>query len=343
MKSGIKKKIILLTSMFIMFFMTMMSFKTTSYGNYQNIGSITWYYDVVNGEAVNVYMYSTGYIYLSSPLTIPDTLGGYPVTHLQGPSWSNGNGNYPIYGPSNSYYVGGISEVILPNSLKRIGNYAFRDFKSLNTINLPNQLESIGAYAFSETNLKSITIPDSVISIGSGVFSKCKELENVTLGQGIVSLNGQTFDNCPKLNDFHVPSTVTTIDLSDFYGMKDIYIDNNEEDVTMGGERYISEWSQQYPYIHFLDSKQTINANLSDGIRLIDTETNESITEKDYTVGKNISLKVEKIEGSNIENYRVFIESEGDYYQTSPKVIEEVQVDENGIFTIENITRNKTI
>lgn len=64
---------------------------------------------------------------------------------------------------SNSY----ICEVILPDTVVSIGNYAFFNCDSLEKINLPDGLQSIGASAFRWTdNLSELTIPASVEEIG---------------------------------------------------------------------------------------------------------------------------------------------------------------------------------
>ncbi len=65
----------------------------------------------------------------------------------------------------------------------------------LTSITIPNSVTSIGNYAFSGcSGLTSITIPNSVTSIGEYAFSWCWSLESVTIGTGVLSIGYDVFD-----------------------------------------------------------------------------------------------------------------------------------------------------
>lgn len=64
----------------------------------------------------------------------------------------------------------GIETLVLPSSIKKIGDNAFSD-NNLESILLPEGLESIGGSAFDSNSLTSITLPKSVSFIGSRAFS----------------------------------------------------------------------------------------------------------------------------------------------------------------------------
>ena len=73
-----------------------------------------------------------------------------------------------------------ITKVIIPDSIRKIGDYAFYNCTSLTSIVIPDSVTSIGSYAFYNcTSLTSITIPDSVTSIGYGAFYNCTSLKDV--------------------------------------------------------------------------------------------------------------------------------------------------------------------
>ena len=63
-----------------------------------------------------------------------------------------------------------------------IPDYGLQYFKHLESITIPDTIKTIGKYAFAScTSLKSITIPDSVTKIGIYCLSGCSELETITI------------------------------------------------------------------------------------------------------------------------------------------------------------------
>ena len=101
-------------------------------------------YTVKNGEATITDCFTS----ISGDVTIPSTLGGYPVTS--------------------------------------IGHHAFNNCTSLVNITIGHSVTSIGQSAFEScTSLTSISIPNSVTSIGYRTFSDCENLEDVWYGGSI--------------------------------------------------------------------------------------------------------------------------------------------------------------
>ena len=70
------------------------------------------------------------------------------------------------------------------------------------------------------TTMTSITIPDSVVSIGNNAFDNCKALKTVTLQDGLKSIGSKAFYNCPELTAITIPDSVTEIGNSVFFGCK---------------------------------------------------------------------------------------------------------------------------
>lgn len=65
---------------------------------------------------------------------------------------------------------------------------------------IPEGVTSIGDYAFFGTNFRSVTIPDSVASIGYAAFSNCTSLTSVTFKDGVHYINDSAFENCTALS-----------------------------------------------------------------------------------------------------------------------------------------------
>lgn len=109
-------------------------------------------------------------------------------------------------------YKGKGGDVVIPDGVTRIGNFAFSGCSSLTSINIPDSVTSIGERAFSGcSSLTSINIPDSVTEIGIGAFSDCNELTSAVIPDGVKSIKPITFERCGKLAHITIPSGVTEI------------------------------------------------------------------------------------------------------------------------------------
>ena len=79
--------------------------------------------------------------------------------------------------------------LIIENSVTYIRrrNITFSDCIHLTSITIPNSVTSIGDYAFWDCiRLTSITIPNSVTSIGKHAFENCKDLDTITINSNSV-------------------------------------------------------------------------------------------------------------------------------------------------------------
>lgn len=70
---------------------------------------------------------------------------------------------------------------------------------------------SIGDYAFYSSNLISIAIPNSIISIGEGAFWSSSSLTSVTFQHGIRRIGSFAFSDCSSLSLIDIPNSVTSI------------------------------------------------------------------------------------------------------------------------------------
>ncbi len=113
----------------------------------------------------------------------------------------------------------------IPSSLKTvvitggmIGDNAFKNCSSLESITLLNNVTNIGTYAFSYcSSLTSITLPDSVTSIGGYAFYNCSSLASITLPDNVTSIGDGAFRNCSSLTSITLPDSVTSIGEYAFY------------------------------------------------------------------------------------------------------------------------------
>ena len=93
-------------------------------------------------------------------------------------------------------------KVILPASLKTIGDEAFSDCAALQEVAFAKkaQLTAIGQSAFANcVNLKELKLPDSVTVIQKSAFMNGRSLQKVILPAGVTRIEEATFANCPAL------------------------------------------------------------------------------------------------------------------------------------------------
>ncbi|WP_371819647.1 leucine-rich repeat domain-containing protein [Treponema sp. OMZ 791] len=93
-----------------------------------------------------------------------------------------------------------LTKIILSSSLKYIGNKAFCD-SPLETIILPDGLEYIGEYAFYNTAIARLIIPDSVKKIDWWAFGNCEKLEYIRLSKFLDQIPSRFCENCINLKD----------------------------------------------------------------------------------------------------------------------------------------------
>ncbi len=131
-------------------------------------------------------------------------------------------GNKMCYGAKN------LEEVVLPNNLTVIPDYAFENCSSLTNINIPTSLVQIRANAFSQTALKEFIAPESLKEIWLYAFKDAKELTKVEL-KNVTEIGDMVFENCEKLESIVIPETLEEIGASVFGGcssLQDIDLPN---------------------------------------------------------------------------------------------------------------------
>lgn len=142
------------------------------------------------------------------------------------------------------------------------GKHLIRAKTSINgTYTIKDGTKCIASSAFYECdNLTSITMPESLTTMGSGVFWKCKKLENVVLSPNLTSIENWTFYECDNLSNIVIPDSTTSIGSSAFAYCKKL------KTVQMGN-RVASIGSQTF---YECNSLQSIT--IPDGVKKIENE-----------------------------------------------------------------------
>ena len=105
------------------------------------------------------------------------------------------------------------------------------------SVTIPNSVTSIGSSAFEDcSGLTSVTIPIGVTSIGNDAFGWCSGLTLVTIGNGVTVIGDRAFSGCSGLTSVTIPTGVTSIGVGVFSNCSDLISIN----VASGNTHYSS-------------------------------------------------------------------------------------------------------
>ena len=112
-----------------------------------------------------------------------------------------------------------LESVSLPETLQEIGNYSFFYCSALKSISLPSSLKRVGAQVFSYSGLTSITIPGTLVEIGSGLCEGCDQLTSArflaALSDAPMTSYSHPFRWCPALQKIEVEAGHKTLHIYD--------------------------------------------------------------------------------------------------------------------------------
>lgn len=102
-------------------------------------------------------------------------------------------------------------------SVTRLGKYSFGNC-SFTSVSIPNSITSIGEMAFLGcSGLTSIKIPESVASIEDYAFYECSGLTSIKIPESVISIGSFAFSKCSSLYSIIIPKNVNSFGYFVFY------------------------------------------------------------------------------------------------------------------------------
>lgn len=126
---------------------------------------------------------------------------------------SNGGKTYTVTSIGEAAFsnVNTLESVTIPNTVTKIGDGAFVNCTNLKRVVLPNSLTTIEGGAFGGCPFESISIPNSVTEIGRDAFMLCGNLKSITLPNKLEAISENLFWGCKSLEQVVVPNSVKQI------------------------------------------------------------------------------------------------------------------------------------
>ena len=200
---------------------------------------------------------------ISGHITLPSTLGGYPVVAVSRGALSECESLQSVTIPACITRIDieaffdctGLSEIRVDENNQ---NYSSSDdgilFNKEKTVLMQAPCRISGDYAVPDgvtmidhsafyncDDLVSVTLPDSVSYIGYSAFGNCRSLTSVNIPDGVKDISNAAFGNCENLTDITLPDSVTKISDYAFHGCIKLTDINIPDGVTSIGQSAFEE------------------------------------------------------------------------------------------------------
>lgn len=108
--------------------------------------------------------------------------------------------------------IAGITGVVVPESVTKVGDLAFANCVALETVEFKGSECVLGTSVFrSNGKLTDVTLPSALTSIPKQSFFDCPSLKNITIPASVTSIGSEAFATCSALESVKIPSKVSSI------------------------------------------------------------------------------------------------------------------------------------
>ena len=159
---------------------------------------------------------------------------------FKGTPWQEKQGDWVVINGTLVEYRGDQTTVTLPDNITTIGSYWYDgDWSELKSVTIPNSVTTIEDHAFSQlSGLTSVNIPNGVTDIGMSAFEGCG-LISVTLPDSVKTIGARAFGGCYELTSITIPNSVTSIG-------REAFTSCNKLTIHGSSGSYIEDYAKEY-------------------------------------------------------------------------------------------------
>lgn len=192
-----------------------------------------------NNNGITIVGYSDEAI---TDVIIPKEINGKPVIEIASESFAQKQN---------------ITSIVIPSTVKKIGDLAFSWCSNLETVRFSEGLEEVGFSAFIYcSKLKEVQLPDSLHKIDESMFMNCSDLTNVNMSDNIEKIGDGAFKDCQNLKEIKMPKNLKEVGRGCFINCNLSKVELPESVTSIGEDA-------------FLDCKNLESIKLNDNIESI--------------------------------------------------------------------------
>ncbi len=198
-------------------------------------------------------------------------------------------------------YVDGYGRIEFEGNLTRVGENAFFDNTNLISITLPDSLLEIAANAFCRCKgLQEVYVGNQLQCIGQSAFAQCTNLAHIVLPDSVTSIGANAFCLCWELKSLSIPKGVTKIEEWTFNaaGFTHLTIPDNIQEIGYRAFAHTHIVSLVVPgtlkrisEIAFWNCKKLEEVKICNGVEVISRKAfSECINLKKVDMGETVEL-----------------------------------------------------
>lgn len=110
--------------------------------------------------------------------------------------------------PSKAFINSNIEQIIFPETIETIGEWAFSECDNLKKISLPEEITEVSRGLFYGSGINEVIFPKTIKRIGACAFAYCKDLKSMTLPDGLTETEKAVFEGCRNIEKVILPESL---------------------------------------------------------------------------------------------------------------------------------------